>query len=357
MLTREAASEAWRSLTSGTSRWLGLALAGAAVMAGLVVADGRAMAAQIAAAREYDERGATTWVAKAPGRIDGAVCEALAGLPNVRAAGALAPDPKGLTTGQLPSNPVTAYRVSPAFPGLLAGNVAMGGVGLVASDQVMSTLGLEVGERLWTRAGSAAVAGAYAYPDDGRRTGMGWAVLQPSPSNEVFDECWARIEPSSQGAAQLLRTAARPSSGEDKSVEVAQLNTALGPPVDTVATFAGRPTGRLWVVAAAATSLMAAIWVRSRRLELASARHAGVPRSAAMAQIGLEALAWLLLAAVVSLPVVAAYATASDMDDAASLAWTLARVPLAGLAAGLLSAMATAGLVRPRRLFTYFKVR
>ncbi|MDR3108052.1 MAG: hypothetical protein LBU05_07690 [Bifidobacteriaceae bacterium] len=357
MLTREIFREAGRNLATGTSRMLVLATAAGAVMAALAAADGRAVAGLIDANRTYQAQAATTWVVKAPGQIDPAACESLNRLANVTAAGAIKPADPGLTSGLLPRNPITRYLVTPAFTDLLDDFRTSGRPGLILSSQVAAVLGAEVGQMIALTGGQADVAGTYTYPDDGRTPGLGWAVLEPTNAQTGFDECWVGIAPDSAAVRALLATSARFTPGDQTSPQVTQLNSTLGPPADQAAAFHARQTSPAPAVAATAAALIAAAAVWARRLELAAARHARVPRLASMVQLATEAAAWLALAAAATAPVIAHYAVHAGGLDTADVAWALARIPLAGFAAGMTAAFATTTAVREKRLFTYFKTR
>jgi hypothetical protein len=365
-LTREVFREAGRNLASGTSRMLVLALVAGSVMAGLTAADGVGMVRIIQADRDFRLRAATTWIVKAQGQVDPAACEALRRLAGVPAAGARRPASQGLTVAQLPQNPITVYQVTPGFLALLPDLARTGGAGLVVSDQVAGALGWRLGDRIASadgqaglagQAGHAEVAGTYAYPDDGRAPGLGWAALEPVNARTAFDECWVDIAPDSPAVRALASTAIRLGQDQAASPEISQLNSTLGPPADQAKAFHARPTLSAPWLGAATAAVIAATAAWARRLELAAARHARVPRLASMIQFALEAGAWLALAGLACLPIVAHYAVEAGPGDGPAVAWALARVPLAVLAAGVLVAFLVAGLIREKRLFAYFKAR
>lgn len=98
--------------------------------------------------------------------------------------------------------------------------------------------------------------------------------------------------------------------------------------------------------------------VRTRRLELASARHAGVRADALALQTGIETTGWVLAGTLLATPVVyLAASTGLEGVDTQSL-WVLGlRTVAAGAGACIVGAVLTTLGTRERHLFRYFKQR
>ena len=95
-----------------------------------------------------------------------------------------------------------------------------------------------------------------------------------------------------------------------------------------------------------------------RRIEIASALHAGCPKTAMLLQLSLETLATVAASCAACLPVVAIVPLIlTGSGDAMPVVAMLCRVPGAMLV-GMLAGTAVGGMtIRERQLFAYFKAR
>lgn len=348
--------EAWRDVVSGTAHVVLLALVLTIVTAGLVTADLLTVRGLEDEAVAYQASGASVVTLTAQGRVDPVACDKLASIPGVRSAGAMREHPNNLGAAALPSSTIPAYDVTTHFP-LLAtsANAAAGGV--VVSDQVADALSLREGATMMTRQGSVLIAGVYAYPSDGRRPGLGYAALIPSAETTAFDECWVEAWPVPSDVPTLLRLTVLSASGDTQSPVLSQLNTTLGAQFDGAARFHQRVTRFAPIAGLLLGASLGFLAVRVRRVQHASALHAGLNKADLGIMLLVETLAWAMPAAIIA----GAVTTLLAMPSAGADQWANLRCgaticlggflgPFVGNALGL-------ALTRQKHLFRYFKTR
>lgn len=358
MRAASVVSEAWRNITTGTTRAPLFAAVLVVVVGSLAAVDVRAVVAVIEGAREYRDAGASVQILEAAGQVDGARCEALAGVDGVHAAGALRTG-EPLRALNLPSSELTGLEATPGLLGALdRGRVA--GAGLWLSADLAETLGAVPGDSIATSTGPARVGAVYPYPDDGRDRQLGYAAVAPVPATGLFDACWVEIWPVNPETATLLRTSvvADPSTGAQPTQK--QLNGRLGATYDASAEFSGRLTKPAPIAAAALGLALGFAAIRLRRLELAAALHARVPRAALTWQVLLETAAWAGAGIVVTVPALWWLAAAGGVGLPADQVstWIIGiRTVLAGAGAVLVGAVFGALTTREKHLFKYFKER
>ena len=270
---REIARESWRNLVGGTThvvRWSVILLALVGSLAWLEVSAVRVLVDDTAS---YITDGGATWILQAPQAINGNTCDSLSGADGVLAAGALRGESVGLVTTVLPKAPIPLYSVTPGFPNLIGASSL---TGVVVADQVVDRYALVTPTTIDTTIGPVAISGGYAMPSDSRSS-IGFAALQPTYSDQVFDECWITIWPTNDSVKMLAYTALIPSDNpQQMGVKLSQLNPTFASGVDPAKQYDNRLT-RWAPVAALVGGLVigfAAIW--TRRLELASTLHAGL---------------------------------------------------------------------------------
>jgi len=366
--------EAWRNVLSGTARTGTLAALAAAVLLTLVVVDVGATRGLVDAAARFRAAGAATYSIAAAARIDGQSCAALSSADPVQAAGAIRRrGPARLL--QLPASPVQLFEVTPGFLELFAAErgagaddgggagtgadavpgAAMTGVGIPAP--LATTLGLRPGDALWIDGQRATVAAVYDYPADGRRPELGWAVLAAVPAAGSFDECWAHAWPAPERARLLLPLAIAPATTASDSVQLAQVNPALGLSFDAE----GGASTRLarWAPLGAALAGAALAWgsVRGRRLELACALHLGVRRRDVVVQSLAETLSWAACSPLFAAAAGAFLAGALPRGDGVPLVEQALRSGVALLLGALCGTALAVNLVRESALFRYFRDR
>ncbi|NMM94863.1 hypothetical protein G1C95_2051 [Bifidobacterium sp. DSM 109957] len=369
--------EVRRSITSGTTHACAFAVALAAVIGLLCGADMLTISRIQAQVDNYVAAGGSTYVINYAGRIDPVACESLASLQGVRAAGALRQADSKITFATLPATGVPSYEVTEGAIALFSDSTggATDGVASIVSDisDALDSgiwLSSEAAEPLHASAGEtvplndgrqASIGGVYDWPDDGRKSGYSYAVLEPVPADraERFDSCWVKAWPVPSNIESLLQlaTVGDSATGQERPV-VSQLNTSHGTELDAVALYHQRLTIWVPVVALAAGLLLGVIAIRMRRLECASALHCGVPKKALVTQLMLETGLWLVVAVLLASPLLAwTWLNNPNNADAWALTDTVLRVPVAAAIGGLVGALFTAVMIREQHLFRYFKNR
>jgi hypothetical protein len=355
-------SEAARNLASGTSRAAILATIFVALVGTVAILDVRTVVDVLRNAAAYRAAGAAIQVIEANDGIDGQRCDRLAATPGIVGSGALRAGER-LRALNLPSSELTVWEVTPGLPALLAATEApagpqpgpgVWGPGVWLSADLAETLGAGRGSEIATSAGVMPVAGVYDWPDDGRVRDLGYAILAPVPAAGRFDQCWAGIWPVDDELSGLLLLSLVP----DTSNPIRrQVNGSLGADHDAAAIFAGRLTRPAPVGALVIGLVLGAVAARLRRLELAAALHARVPKPQLAWQHLIEASAWTGAATVVALAGTA-YAAALGNPDPAGEVWLIgARSVAAGAIGVLLGTLAAVAATRERHLFRYFKNR
>lgn len=350
-------SEAWRNLASGTSRATILATVFVALVGTVAILDVRAVVDVLRRAADYRAAGAAIQVVEATGEIDGQRCHALAATAGITGSGAIRAGQR-VRALNLPSSELTVWEVTPGLPALLAatGTPTEGspGPGVWLSADLAETLGAGRGSEIATSAGVMPVAGVFDWPDDGRVRALGYTVLVPVPATGTFDQCWAETWPVDEDLRGLLLLSLIP----DATDPVArQINGSLGANYDAAAAFAGRLTRHAPVGALAIGLALGWVAARLRRLELAAALHARAPKPHLAWQHLIEALAWTVAAAVVTLAATA-YAAALDNPDPVHEAWLVgAKSVAAGVSGVVLGTLAAVAATQEKHLFRYFKNR
>ncbi|MCD4558117.1 hypothetical protein [Schaalia sp. lx-100] len=350
-------SEAWRNTITGTSKtilWLSIFTLLMTIGSLAEIAHTHTITT---AAEEYVRAGGSISVIQSPENIDGAACEALNALPQVRAAGAIKTQESRITLTVLPSAPIPQALVSPTFSKVVSAQTS-GLPGIIVSDQVRSQLPMKIGDSFPTVGGEVMISGTYDYPEDGRASGYGYMALIPTASETTYDQCWVDIWPQSPQVQALLTSVVKNSRRDERSqTTMEQLNSRLGARFDGQARFQTRNTRFLvWIVGA--LSLCAGIIaLRTRRLEFASALHAGAQRQDIRRIIACETLMWLLPAVAftecVSVCVIASLGALSDTALYVlvhRIVWSSCVCCVIGLCIGWI-------FTREKHLFTYFKVR
>jgi hypothetical protein len=222
---------------------------------------------------------------------------------------------------------------------------------------VRDRLGPSATRALPTTSGPVPVGGTYDYPDDGRRAGLRYALLLPVPASGAFDECWADIWPADSRLTQLLFTTVLPSAHPSAQAELSQLNATMAASLDAADALSQRAT-RLSALTGAGLGTVIGFWgAFGRRLELASALHAGVSRRALMAGMLIETGCWLALAGILSLAVGVVAARHLGEDLRATLALASLQTAAAAVLGGLAGTCAAFAAIRENQLFRYFKTR
>ncbi len=351
--------EAGRNLATGTSR----ALIGAVVLVALSVlcalADARTVLDLAARATALVETGGATHLLSAPGSVSGAACDALAAEPGITASGAVRMPGTRVAPASVPSSGVPVLDVTEGLVRMLAVSEQAPGsaTGVLVSDEVAETV-LPVGASsvILADGRTMAVRGTYPWPEDGRARSIGYAVLAPATTAEPFDECWATVWPADDRTQELL-TGALLASAEPVQASTSVLNTSWGREFRPREAYLGRDTRWAPVIAAVAGLVLGGALVRLRRVELSSARQAGVRWAALVGQLTLEALAVALVSALVSAAVVVLTIVADAPADAGLLVLVAGRSAVAGPLALVVGTAVVGSTARAASLFRDVKAR
>jgi len=348
-------SEAWRDVLTGTTRAATYAAVLLLAVGALAAVDVRAVVDVVRGAQDFRDAGASVQVLESPEHVDAARCEALVQIAGVRAAGALrAGEP--VRALNLPGSELSTYEITPGLAGVLDPSATTASGVWLASD-LAEALGAHAGDQVATSTGTAVVAGVYPYPDDGRARTLGYTVLTPVPATGTFDACWAEIWPADATTASYLRTALVPDpSGETKPAQ-GQLNSRLGTRYDAPVLLAERLTRHAPLAALVVGLALGYTAIRSRRLELAAALHARVPRPALAWQVLLETLTWTLAATTVAATALWWVAAWGNPDPGIETWATGARTLVTGAVGTVLGAQTAVLTTREKHLFRYFKER
>lgn len=345
--------EVWRDITTGTAHTRGLALTGATIIVLAATAEMMAIHQLTEQAQEFNRSGASTSILTLDGKIDGERCNDLTQMPGVRASGAVRATNDAIKPAVIPGAPLPVYEVSPGFISVIGADSRRAGV--LLGPEASEALGIHGPGAIATAHGTVPVAGSYAYPDDGRRPGFSYAAIAPDNSDAPFDECWVDTWPVKDITTALLSTV-RTSGPHAEQPVLSQLNTTLGKTFEGETLYSQRVTRFSGAFAAMAGFVLGLISVRIRKLSLASALHAGVPRRALFGIITLETIAWCVASAALGLSIVVLLA-AAIADGAASTVFrgVIAASPLLpGAFAGAWVGVMT---IKEEHLFSYFKAR
>ena len=360
--------EVGRNLATGTTRAVTFGICLAVIVGALCTAELGTIRDILNSEREYRASGADITILTATGRIDGRACEQLATAHGITAAGAIRDTQTRLSPTVLPDAPIPISEISPGFRQLVG---ARPRAGIDLGPEAQHALSARPGSQLATTMGAVTVAGSYAYPDDGRRAGLSYAALVPSLSQVPFDECWVRQWPQSDDVNSLLLLSMIPQaqqptgsgaidSSSDSTTEppsFSQLNVTLGARFAGLKSFEARVTQWAPLVAAIAAFGLAYVSIRMRRLQFASALHAGVARSDHLLIALAETAVWVAGGLIVVFPAAAVTAANATLQDREATFALGGAVVLAAGAGGVLGAFIAAALTREKHLFRYFKDR
>jgi hypothetical protein len=328
----------------------------------LAVAQARTVVGFVGEALAFERSGGAIQTVALAGAIDGAQCDAVASLPGIVAAGALRAGPE-IVLAQLPSTSISSLEVTVGFGRLLDLRRTGGawGDGMWVSQDLADGIGLTLDHPQVPLANgdTLAVDGIYDYPNDGRSPTLIYQILSPAPAVDLFDECWELVWPDPDLAIPVLTLPVIPdfSGAEQTRVTVGQVNTTLGASFDGPARFAALPLGAMRLAGVGVAGVAGFVSVRSRRLELASALHAGVAKTALALQVTVETAWWLLLGLTPSVATAVYAARAGNTTEWFTAFFPAAQTLAAAGATAILGALAATALTRETHLFRYFKNR
>lgn len=349
--------EAIRNITSGTTRFALFGVVLSALTAGLILADFFVVVQQLDSAKAFRASGASTVTLAAKGQIDGTACHELSRISGVRAAGAVRQSSQKITPTLLSMAPLPEFEVTERFPSILSAAPEQG-AGLILSREVATALGAGPGDVLNTAEGSFPVKATYDYPADGRRPGFGYAALSVAHDRRPFDECWVDAWPQITNLRALMFLTLEPGESDpDNRPTISQLNSSQGETFRGHELFSSRVTRGAMPLAFALSVAVGFVSTRMRRLQLASALHAGVLKRDLVFLVTIETAAWALSATVIGLGMAAVSARLVPQSDSEALLAGQIPIALIGLFGAVTGALAAGLLAREKHLFRYFKGR
>ncbi|MEZ2390558.1 hypothetical protein AB6813_13605 [bacterium RCC_150] len=287
--------------------------------------------------------------------IDAQRCDLLARSHGIPAAGALRAV-TALGIDAFRGLPTPTFEASPGFGVLLGVDVALD-TGVLIPEPLAKRWEVQAGDSVATDQGMMRVAAVFHYPDnDGRDSRLTNAIILPTVGASAFDECWADVWPSTAAFDSLIRTSSVSGTNDANGIVLA-LNPSMGQYFTGAVEYQERVTRFLPFAAAATGCAVGAVGGARRRLEYASALHAGVTPNDLQRIALTEAAAW------------AGFSSLITAASAAGAAWAvmpaIANAALGHIlvasGAGALGAVAgTLMLVascRESKLFAYFKRR
>ncbi|WP_285115015.1 hypothetical protein [Leifsonia sp. fls2-241-R2A-40a] len=274
-------------------------------------------------------------------------------MPGVKSAGAIKRSIERVTPVLLSDSPIPVSAITPGFVRLLGAH--LGSSGLLAGPEVLEAVGARF-DLETTGRGEVHLAGSFEFPSDGRSGDLRWALLSPSPARGAFDECWIDIWPADTSLKRVLYATLVPGDSHASAPEVTQINSRLGVVFDADKAIRSRSTAVFPSGCGAIGFALGIVVVFLRRLEFASALHAGISRRGLLGISLLETSAWVGLAAAAALAagVIASSTLAEGRDLVIQGAVRTVIVSTFGSFAGSLLAL---GFIRESRLYSYFKSR
>ncbi|QIM18287.1 hypothetical protein G7066_05795 [Leucobacter coleopterorum] len=197
----------------------------------------------------------------------------------------------------------------------------------------------------------------YEYPSDGRRSGYGYAILSPVPDSGPFDECWIDVWPTIKEAPILLQTTLIPGGDKAEKAVLSQLNTSLGRAFDGNGKFLNRVTQFAPLAAVIIAFGIGFVSIRVRRIQLASAIHAGVSKLDLTILVTVETSSWVIPAGIFSAITATLFAASSTLGTSEATFVLALRVFGPALVAAVAGALVALGLTQEKHLFRYFKNR
>lgn len=344
-------SECIRDIVSGTTRgaiWFTLLTT---IFSFLITTDISAAERLSLLAGTYQDAAADIRSISSPGMIDGMSCDLLSTSQAIQASGALAVS-DSMFLLSIPDVSIQAYRVSPGFAHVLR-IVTQMPTGVWIDSNLASTLHLVVGESLSSSRGVLLVAGIFKWPNDGRDGRLTFSIVIPELAVGRFDECWIRAWPPADDSNDSLALESISSSEEVPSFAYAQINPSFGVGLSVSREWKYRPTRFATLSIAVASFIIAFASVRGRRLEHASALHAGIFKQDILIIANIETLAWSIPSLLTGS--ILAYVFASHVGVDYSIPVVLTSVAVFSMS--ILGTSTCVIMTKEKYLFQYFKTR
>ncbi len=354
----EVRTEAWRNVVTSTTKSGMLCALLVVLSGGLMALDALAVRSMIYQVRDFKAAGGSTLIINSADAIDGYACENLIHQPQVEAAGAIRRSQKSLQPQALPQTNIPLFNVTSGFTQIIApDHSATTSLGLLLSASAAKELQVEQGSNFGVQGQTVVARGIYSFPADGRASTLEYAALAETPTANIFDSCWVRFSQITEGSYQILRTSLAIQAPADAQVSIAQLNAKFGDQPAALLLYPKRASRYSAVFGLGIGIVLGFFAIRRRRLELASALHAGVPKKALLLQLMLETSFWVCAAVAICLPVAYYIATISPEEIDAALLGSELRTLAAAVVGVFLGTASAAAILRESQLFAYFKDR
>jgi hypothetical protein len=353
-------SEAWRDLVTGTSRALIFSLALVAAVGAAMLADTRTITDVLANAVAFQTGGGAVHILDAHS-VDGQRCDAIGHTAIIAAAGAIRPG-QPVTALAMPSTTITVHDVTPGLFDVLTASAPVHpdsdstAPGMWVTADLADTLGLTPGSTLNTATGDIDISGVFSWPDDGRDRLLGFSLLAPVPASGTFVQCLTSIWPVDSDANPLLLYAVGIDTA-DTQPRLSQLNASMGATFDVATQLHHRPTGWAPLAASVAGLVVGYAALATRRLEIAAALHARLPRPHLAWVYVLQTTAWTLAAAIILTAIAAFYTRATGLAIWHDVFLAALRIIASGCLTPPIGALLATATTREKHLFHYFKNR
>lgn len=351
-------SEAWRNVVTGTSRFTLWAIALAAMSSFICSMDGMSVRQIVIDAEAYRAAGSNVLLLSAAGGINGVACDSLGLVPGVIAAGAIRSSPAGLTVAALRATPIPLQEATPGMFQLLgAGEPEGPPPSFIISASLADQLGLHSGDELATSEGAAHVDHVFPYPSDGRDPTLEYSAVAAVNASGLFDQCWVEMWPMNDNMKAVIAATVDSNASARIDIQTRQLNISNGATFDGQARFETRWSRFGMFAGLLFGFILGVMMIRLRRLELASALHAGVVRVSLEFQVVAEAVVIALTSVLLSVPIITLISVETPHGARLPLFMIQVAVPLASGGGAVFGAFAAATAIQERYLFGYFQDR
>lgn len=347
--------EAGLNAISGTSKIARYFTALTLIGISLLAIDITAITQSLKNAYDYRDSGANIFIYTSDQSIDPVVCESLAAVPGVKAAGAIRKPQEMMRLVALPGNPIPQFEATPGISEILLDERIPSGV--LLSPQAAEPLDSNPGDIVSTVEGPMTVSAVFPYPADGRRNDFEYSALKITAPTGMFNECWAQVWPVPHPVTNYLGFANSVSGRDSSGGVVTQLNGTKGTAADFLTEFENRPTRFVpyGVGFAALIIAFTAIW--ARKLENAAMLHAGMRKNALRLIALTEVLMWALPAAITMNIATLYFSKQIEATDRLAL-WNLSIFTgLCALTGAIIGSLVATALTKEQQLFNYFKAR
>lgn len=369
MKIRSIISEAARNITTGTSRavlFMLISVLSMLAFAGFDISMIHNIEQQsLARIQAYADTSAVVG-----GAVDGKSCDGLAGLNDVSAYSGGLRQSRDIALVATPGKTISSYEVTPGFLRMLVLSDESLGTSSQASSRidargvwisrlVSRDFGLVKGSTLYTSNGTVRVAGVFSWPNDGRDTRLGYAIISVGSSSRNYDECWVKQWPNGQIAdSQIMATLVISSrTSDNSSIGITRINKGYDSHFNPHELFRHRISRFAPLIVFALGILVGLFSVHRRRLEYAGALHAGQTKLAQVTEILCETIVWTIVAQCAVLSICTVYCLRFAQTGGVEMLLAALR-GIGAYGSGTLLGAATAGvLIKQSQLFTYFKTR